>query len=405
MTRGTQVFVLSVLAGGGLVRLHRVLGLALMGLAACGERSPDAPPHTPSALGPAAVEFELVTSIPGVGASSPIFHRISGVELGPTKDEVYVLDQLRNSVRVFDFAGNLIREFGGEGEGPGRVMQTGGLRVVGDRLHLRDMELNRITWFDWHGEYLGSRTSAGYYPDPDASTVRRSRANAVMRHGQVLASDGSNLGRGILLLLDEGDVLIDTVFTYRAGGTYMRTRAHPEARTRVPGIPSFGSEGYMTPIGDSLVVSVDLLRGVVRWHRVDHGFVSVVQRREIGLTPRPVSLTEADVRAHAMEVRNLARGEILDVDVPQFEAKLRSLSVAPTNGDLWVARRHDDDYESDSFVLRWILVPFDESAPVLELEMPPNFDFRAAVDDLLLGVHVEPETEVQSVRVYRWRVR
>jgi hypothetical protein len=116
-------------------------------------------------------------------------------------------------------------------------------------------------------------------------------------------------------------------------------------------------------------------------------------------------LTEDDVRVHAAEVLNLAPTAVLEVYIPPFEARLRARSAPMTSGDVWLSRVYDDDFQSDSFVERQILVPFDESEPMLEFELPRNFGFRSAVDDLILGVYVDPETEVESVRVYRWHVR
>lgn len=382
-----------------------ILGLALLGIGACAERSPDAPPHAPSGPEPAAVEFELVTSIPAAGASSVNFHLIGGVHLGPTKDQVYVLDQFRHTVRVFDFDGDLVREFGGQGEGPGEFGRGGLLRIAGDRLHVLDLELGRITWFDWDGEYLGSRAQAPWRPRPGVQQPRPPRPGAVMRHGHLLGTTQPGLDHFALVLVDENDDVIDTVFTYRGGGVYLRTRRRPERWTPLGGMPNAGVQGYWTAIGDSLVATVDLVHGIVTWHRVDRGSLSEIHRRDLGFAPRPVSLTESEVRAQVPETWNLAPGDILDVDIPQFEAELRARSVPLKSGDLWILRRFEDDRESGPVVFRWILVPIDESDPVLELETPPNFHFRSAVDDLLLGVHVEPETGVESVRVYRWRLR
>jgi len=390
----------------GASALRVALALSVAGLPACVDRSPEAPPDTPPSLHPAAVEFELVTSIPGEGASSPLFHRISpsGVQFGPTRDHVYVLDGLRNSVRVFDFDGSLIREFGGEGEAPGQMLSPTSMRIVGDHLHVRDGATNRITWFDWHGGYLGSRTSAGHFPNRDQELMTRSTASALMRHDQVLAFFGREPSRRILLLLDEGDVLVDTVFNLRGGFTYVRTRSRPEGLTDVRPIPSYGLQGSWEPIGDSLVVSLDSHHGTVRWHRVDRGLVSLVRRRDIGLTPRPIPLTESEARAQAAEWLQIPPGDIIEVDMPEFEGKLLGGFGDPETGNVWVRRTYDN-YQPDDFVEHRILVPFDESEPVLELELPRNFLFRSAVDDLIAGVYVDPETEVESVRVYRWHVR
>lgn len=102
-----------------------------------------------------------------------------------------------------------------------------------------------------------------------------------------------------------------------------------------------------------------------------------------------------------------ARPDDTKLVLPEFMGRLArgGRTVAP-NGDVWL-RRYVSEPEGAPEAEEpvgdvHILVPFHEASPVQEVTLPPGFIPRDIREDLLLGVHFEPEFGVPSVRMYRW---
>ena len=89
---------------------------------------------------------------------------------------VYVLDQQRSRVLVFDRGGKIIRTIGSRGSGPGKLLVAvgaGGRRA--DVVYVADTGNGRIVRFGTGGSHLGSigrfRTIRGIAVSPDGSRV------------------------------------------------------------------------------------------------------------------------------------------------------------------------------------------------------------------------------------------
>lgn len=77
-----------------------------------------------------------------------LFGQISGVGLGPEGD-LYVLDGQAFEVRVFGRAGDFLRAFGGEGEGPGELKSAAGIALDAEgTLWIMNWGNARYTGFD-----------------------------------------------------------------------------------------------------------------------------------------------------------------------------------------------------------------------------------------------------------------
>lgn len=79
------------------------------------------------------------------GDPAQLFQRVSGVRI-LSGGRVAVADRGSRSVRVYSREGALLRELGGEGEGPGEIQLLGHLGVApGDTLEVYDPDLRRMT--------------------------------------------------------------------------------------------------------------------------------------------------------------------------------------------------------------------------------------------------------------------
>ena len=97
--------------------------------------------------------------------SHELFRVAAGLRL-PDGSVVFSNLGTRN-VRHFDSAGNLIRELGREGEGPGEFRVPVGIhRAGGDTLIVWDERLRRFSYFDGDGEFIASVNSHSSTSNP-----------------------------------------------------------------------------------------------------------------------------------------------------------------------------------------------------------------------------------------------
>jgi DNA-binding beta-propeller fold protein YncE len=82
-----------------------------------------------------------------------------------SKGNLYVTDEHRHDVQVFDKDGNFIRKFGSFGSGPGQLNRPSGIAVdLDDNLIVVDHMNNRIQKFSPEGEPLAAWGTAGNGP-------------------------------------------------------------------------------------------------------------------------------------------------------------------------------------------------------------------------------------------------
>ena len=94
-------------------------------------------------------------------------HALSGVgSVLADAEHVYVLQPQEGRVRVFTREGDFVRYLGGEGEGPGEMLNPSGMGWHGSRLWVADWGTTRFTLFD---VTTGEAETIPYRPDVPAT--------------------------------------------------------------------------------------------------------------------------------------------------------------------------------------------------------------------------------------------
>jgi hypothetical protein len=101
------------------------------------------------------------------GNEADLLDVIKGIEIGPGGD-IYVLDG--DEVKVFSPAGDFLRSWGGEGEGPGEFEVTLGMALARDTVAVAGGE--RVQFFDLGGRLLSSVWTGGRPSGYSASRIR-----------------------------------------------------------------------------------------------------------------------------------------------------------------------------------------------------------------------------------------
>jgi len=80
----------------------------------------------------------------------------TGIWVDSPNRTVYVADWWKDEILSFDFEGNLIKEFGSPGQGPGQLRGPGDIVVHGDSLIVLDSLNLRFELFDLQGNFRGT---------------------------------------------------------------------------------------------------------------------------------------------------------------------------------------------------------------------------------------------------------
>lgn len=96
------------------------------------------------------------------GAFGETFYRLEGVGVSAAGD-LYVLDQGRQRVFIFDAEGNVRGGFGRGGPGPGEFMWPWLISVVGTRVVLHSPRLARLSVFDLEGNHVADHSVPGRF--------------------------------------------------------------------------------------------------------------------------------------------------------------------------------------------------------------------------------------------------
>jgi len=151
------------------------------------------------------------------------FGQIAAMAVGPD-GTVYVLDQQASAIRVFDAAGQFVREIGRKGSGPGELSQAAGglLLGPGGTLLVPDPLAQRITLFTTDGEpageYMMSFTDGiplRFDQLPDLRIVQQVRVMALPGQAQT----GIEPVDRLLVRAADG-TLSDTLLVFPSGGTF-----------------------------------------------------------------------------------------------------------------------------------------------------------------------------------------
>jgi len=336
---------------------------------------------------------------------------------------IYVVDGLAPAVRVYDLAGNHVRDIGRRGDGPGEFNRPRAVAVhpLDGRIFVRDGRGGRINVYDPDGSFLErwplSRTSS-------LGSPMRVRLDGVVLTPQVL---------DVSVALEEWQTGIVGIASQGATGDTIRIPRYDFRDQWVTAVEegSQGVDASQVPFSPSLVWSFapdgTIVSGVGSSYRFElrrpDGTVLGIERRAdpVPVLPAERSWWEACTTAGLREIQPgwAWNGPPIPSTKPPFDDVL----IDPS-GRLWVRRpglgvtfegRVTDPYENPSQAFLnpyWGEVPsvdvFDFEGRYLgEVVLPRGIDWqppmspRIYVDGDLVVAVVEDEDGAPTVRRYR----
>ena len=190
------------------------------------------------ALGVAPVSGQVSGRIPewtlerGISLGSvddPVYGLSGDVRVLADAERLFVLQPQDGRVRVFSRSGEFVRDLGRRGEGPGELMQPGGMGWYGSRLWVKERISARLTLFD---VATGEAETTQYRADVPGS-LDRWLPFTVLADGRIVASPAITTGpggqmaaSGIAFIVTEPDgTLRDTLVQLSIGGNIGRITA------------------------------------------------------------------------------------------------------------------------------------------------------------------------------------
>jgi hypothetical protein len=154
------------------------------------------------------------------------------------RDHLYVAQPADYTIRVYDFAGRLVRSIGQKGKGPAEIEGIRSIGLHGDTLYVSDSQLGRVSFFTLDGKFVRSlrwlstgffRNRIGYGPTPPQ--VLLSDGSALVDPGIAIRVEDARTRRVVpkpVLRVSQSGQIIDTVL--------WRTRPAPTVA-----VPSVGT--------------------------------------------------------------------------------------------------------------------------------------------------------------------
>lgn len=338
----------------------------------------------------------------GAGAL-PTFSRISAIDEGPA-GLVYVLDGVEGAVTVLDpEAGEVIRQFGRRGQGPGEFRSAADLQVsedgsvlVGERIPLR------IHRFTGEGIYEGSaRLDLEAAPRDDAVRAGRAAALAEWRalpDGDLVARiltldrDPTRSGMNRLVRVSPEGVLRSAILRWREPGSL----ADPPPLLSAKRSWTTGGEGQVH-YADGEAFEVRTLDPAGRLRRI--------LRRAV--PSRPVTREQRDLALQAFRESMIEGGAPVgmveavtgDLEVARHLPSVHGLWSDHDRGELWVGIPDVSGRRGDLAVREYHL--FDAGGRFIgRVVPPPGFRLHSVRSRRMLGSVVD-ELGVPHPRVYR----
>ncbi len=332
---------------------------------------------------------------------SHLVWRVGGAAL-LSDGRVAVLARGVARVLVFEASGALAASFGGKGQGPGEFSYPVRLQVLpGDTIVVWDRMYGRISHFDPSGTLLRERSI-------DLGAVFAATRTVDQRPGE-----------GVALPLPDGTFLVEVNRTdfrpildthYRVPAGYARIDSAYGAQSfgwwdgqeflfaplPVPYLLPFPTETVLAAGGSPLSVYISngdpyevhqfSPRGILR---------RIIRRTEV----EPIPITSAEVEAWKARLSGRQRMDwegwdrVMARNPPRpYRPRVAGL-LTDTEGNLWVANR------LDTSTSEWSV--FDSEGRWLgTLDLPlPRITWLGR--DLIVGVQRDPDTDVETVEVYR----
>lgn len=210
-------------------------------------------------------------------------------ELSVFRDgRLFALDRGESTAYVFSREGELLSEFGGEGEGPGEFAYVIDHHIAGDSVFLKDLLTGRLSAFRNTGELISDRRI-------DLASEIRSDQFWPLRGGKYLIVPSlSTSGMEEMdkkevwfrILVGGGDDgALDTLAVLHSGILLWPDPRSPRPR---PVPVSLGTGGRWVLSGDSLLVVVDSYTGHLRWLSSSSSGVTLERETDLGWEPIPI---------------------------------------------------------------------------------------------------------------------
>jgi hypothetical protein len=322
------------------------------------------------------------------------FHQITGMQFA-ANGHLYVLDHFNTSIRVFDERGNLVREFGRRGQGPGEFTLATEATVTATEVRVASQQ-GRVLRYSLDGRYLAQDTAPALAP----GSGHTSRTYRLMRGGARLAWLYPRLGCAAdipvafteqLVLFRSGTASRDTLGRWPTQMSIWTSNAGPARCHNVVNAPLFTSTFVWNVAGDSLVATVDA--GVVRLHSVDAGGARRLWEVNVPmLRPRPVNVAaERANRQRIVAERHGGRAADWPVHVPDRQGTAAEVLI-DDQARVWIRVEQEDPRQ------RWIIVTRIGMLPN-SFRFPERFRLLAVKGTAAAGI-ARDDLDVRTIRVY-----
>ena len=301
---------------------------------------------------------------------------------------ILVIEALDAQLRIYDAEGRFVRSFGGRGAGPGEFLMPFGIIARDSLLEIIDASLRRITTYTVSGRYVTDRPLPAW-PVSALSTVRP------LQYGFAITAANARYGSGGVFLdvnvqlLRENDARVDTLLTYPSGVVVRRDGSNVRSTT-----PRLGEGGAWASSGDSMVVVMDALRGVVTWYWVDRGGLREWRRSDLRWRPETVSRADrAEIEDRVRSTQPELRAASLDLIMPDSWGRVSRMVVAG-DGTAWLNLTARLERTND-----WLLIA-PGGRETRRVALPERFSLWSVAGDRLYGVE-RGEDDVPFVVIYR----
>ncbi len=324
--------------------------------------------------------------------------------------EMYIGQQMEGIIRVYNRAGDFIREIGGRGEGPGEFVTLGDFGWRADSLWVIDWPQQRVAFFDRSGEHLATQRVVGPLL---RHSSRPATANAVLKDGTLLAiptvrsrhiADGT-IKLLPILRLDRSGVLLDTLGMLNPRGAKGSVWVGDKRATF--GLFIKSNTLWKPTIDGSSIVVVHrpIADSGDRGHfQIDKILISgdTAFSRRYRYSPKPVPSGSADA-AIAQLASNLQligftpiqAGRLASdsMRVPHYQAPVSSL-VTGRDGSIWLRR---EGLRGDE--VNWVVLDA-RGEIVMNVRAPSDLEILQASREQVWGV-VKDDLDVPYVIRYR----
>ena len=309
------------------------------------------------------------------------FVRIGGMEVAPEGD-FFVFDPGAQSLYLFSADGESAREVGERGQGPGKFIRGGRMLVSDDRFTIFDVGQSLVHRFTLGGELVDARRASsvegtaltvaqdlrgGHWVGASSPSFRFNLADGKMdTPGHVYAMQGD--GDDVRVLLEY--VTVAAIF-------YDKTHEVPWG----PVSGMIGNSGDWEVVGDSVVVVVDGMSGVVDWYRVDADGFGLFNRIDTGIPGQPVS---SDDRRRLVARQTERGSQYISRNTGWlFPERIPGIArmIADSQGFLWLQRYSALDRNSRNWRViapggdRWV-----------DVVLPVGLDVKDIFNNRIFGV-------------------